>query len=150
MAKVTKPAAHYVLYDDGCPLCTFQMRVLTWLDWFDTLILLPISSPKAAAIAPTLSREMLLEAIHCVTPDGRIFCGAWCIRHLGMRLPLLVPVGLILWIPGVMWIAERVYRWISRNRHYLSRLFGCKVACVLHPAKHRPRDEMISPAPPEQ
>jgi predicted DCC family thiol-disulfide oxidoreductase YuxK len=125
------------------------MRLLTWLDLFDTVILLPVSSPKVATIAPTLNRERLLEAIHCVTPDGRIFRGARCIRHLGLRLPLLLPLGLFLWIPGVIWIAEWVYLWVSRNRHGLSRLFGCKEACALLPAKHRPTDEKVSPAPNE-
>jgi len=24
-----------VLYDSDCPLCTFQMKLLTWLDWFN-------------------------------------------------------------------------------------------------------------------
>ena len=44
---------------------------------------------------------------------------------------------LILWIPGVIYLAEIVYRWISRNRHLLSRVFGCKGACALMPARKR-------------
>ena len=28
-------AQQIVLYDDSCPLCTFQMRALTWLDSTD-------------------------------------------------------------------------------------------------------------------
>jgi predicted DCC family thiol-disulfide oxidoreductase YuxK len=142
--------ANIVLYDADCPLCTFQMRVLTWLDWFHTVSMLPVSSPKAAVIAPTLSRELLLEAIHCVTPEGQIHRGARCIRHLSMRMPLLLPVGLVLWIPGVIWIAERIYMWVSRNRHLLSRIFGCKEACALLPAKKRPTDEILSKATPKQ
>jgi predicted DCC family thiol-disulfide oxidoreductase YuxK len=147
---VTKLAAILILYDDGCPLCTFQMRVLTWLDWFDSLTMLLVSSPQVEAIAPNLSRGQLLEAIHCLTADGRIFRGARCIRHLGLRLPLLLPLGLFLWIPGVIWIAEGVYLWVSRNRHRLGRIFGCKEACALLPAKNRQKDEMFFPRPPEQ
>lgn len=120
------------------------MRLLTWLDWFDSLVLVPVSSTGVAAIAPTLSREQLLEAIHCVTPDGRIFRGARGIRHLSLRLPLLLPLTLFLWLPGVIWIAERVYQWVSRHRLGLSRLFGCKQACAFLPAKNRPTDEIIS------
>jgi predicted DCC family thiol-disulfide oxidoreductase YuxK len=142
---VTNNVTNLILYDDGCPLCTFQMRLLTWLDWFDSLTMLPVSSPRVAAVATAPGREQLLEAIHCVTPDGRIFRGARCIRYLSMRLPLLIPLGLFLWIPGVIWIAERVYMWVSRNRHVLSRIFGCKEACALLPAKQRPTKEIISP-----
>lgn len=135
-------ATNFVLYDDQCPLCTFQMRLLTWLDWFNAVSLLPLSNPRASEIAPSLSREALLEAIHCVTPEGKIHRGARCIRFVGMRMPLLVPLALFLWIPGVIWIAEKFYNLISRNRHLLSRVFGCKEACQILPSRksHRPAD----------
>jgi predicted DCC family thiol-disulfide oxidoreductase YuxK len=133
---------HTVLYDDECSMCTFQMKVLSWLDWGDVLALTPLSDPHAQEIAPALRREDLQEAIHCVTPEGRIYRGARAIRFVGMRLPLLVPVALFLWIPGVILVAEVVYQWISRNRLLFSRVFGCKDACALLPAKKREQDKL--------
>jgi len=136
----TKPL-NYVLYDDQCPLCTFQMRVLTWMDWFNASSLLPISSPKAEEIASHLNRERLQEAIHCVAKNGKTYRGARCIRFIGLRLPLLIPLALFLWLPGVIWFAEKIYMWISRNRLLLSRLFGCKEACAILPPRKRSSDE---------
>jgi len=133
---------HIILYDGECPMCVFQMKVLSWLDWFGVLALMPLSDPHAQEIAPQLTREDLLEAIHCVTPQGRIYRGARAIRFVGMRLPLLVPVALFLWFPGVILIAEIIYRWVSRNRLVLSRLFGCKDACAILPAKKREQDKL--------
>ena len=133
---------HIVLYDDGCPMCTFQMKVLSWLDWFDVLAITPLSDPRAQKIAPTLTREDLLEAIHCVTPRGRIHRGARAVRFVGLRLPLLVPVAVFLWIPGVIFVAEIIYQWVSRNRLLLSRVFGCKEACAVMPAKKREQDTL--------
>lgn len=129
--------SNLLLYDDGCPLCTFQMRVITWLDWFHRVELLPISDPRAATVAPGLTPEALSEAVHCVTGEGRVHRGARAIRFIGMRLPLAVPVALFLWLPGVIWVAERIYQWVSRNRHLLSRWFGCREACALLPARRR-------------
>lgn len=129
-----------VLYDSDCPLCTFQMKLITWLDWLNRVSLLPVKDGRAAEVAPDLTREDLLEAIHCVTPGGRIYRGARAIRFLGMRMPLLVPLSLFLWIPGVIWVAEVVYMWISRNRLVLSRLFGCKGACAIMPERKREDD----------
>lgn len=129
------PSRHVVLYDDECAMCTFQMRVLTWLDWRNALQLLPLSDPSAAVLAPQLSRYDLQEAIHCIARNGRIYRGARCIRFVGMRLPLLIPVALFLWIPGVIQIAEIFYQWVSRNRLLLSRVFGCKGACALLPPR---------------
>jgi predicted DCC family thiol-disulfide oxidoreductase YuxK len=133
---------HTVLYDDECPMCTFQMKVLSWLDWGDVLALTPLSDPRAQEIAPALTREDLQEAIHCVTPEGCIYRGARAIRFVGIRLPLLVPVALFLWIPGVILVAEIIYQWISRNRLLFSRVFGCKDACALLPAKKRKQDKL--------
>ena len=133
---------HSVLYDDECPLCTFQMRVLTWLDWHNALALVPLSDPRAHELAPALGREDLQEAIHCVAVDGKIHRGARAIRFVGMRLPLLVPMALFLWIPGVIVVAEAVYRVISRNRLVLSRMFGCKGACAILPKREREQDKL--------
>jgi predicted DCC family thiol-disulfide oxidoreductase YuxK len=131
---------HSVLYDPDCPLCTFQMRLLSWLDWNNQLALIPLSDPRTALLAPSLTREDLLEALHCVTPEGRILRGARALRFIGARLPLLWPLALVLWFPGVILVAEIVYRWISRNRYWISRLFGCKDACTLLPKKERSQD----------
>lgn len=133
---------HTVLYDDECPLCTFQMKVLSWLDWFHALALVPLSDAHAREIAPQLTREDLLEAIHCVTPERKVHRGARAIRFVGMRLPLLLPVALLLWIPGVIQIAEIIYAFVSRNRLWFSRIFGCKEACSILPARKREQDKL--------
>lgn len=139
------PSQHTVLYDSDCPLCTFQMKSLTWLDWLDKVRFLPIKDPKASKLAPGIEREDLLEAIHCVTPEGEIHRGARAIRFLGLRTPVLVPVSLVLWFPGVIWVAEAVYRFVSRHRLFFSKIFGCKGACAVMP--ERKREEAGSQAP---
>tara|TARA_R110002096_G_scaffold126328_7_gene272981 strand:- start:3394 stop:3696 length:303 start_codon:yes stop_codon:yes gene_type:complete len=97
--------------------------------------MVPLKDPRTESIAPDITREDLLEAIHCITPEGTIHRGARAFRFLGLRIPMLLPVGLFLWIPGVIWIAEKVYAFISRNRHFFSRIFGCKGACSIMPEK---------------
>lgn len=141
-------ATHVLLYDDHCPLCQFQMKVLTWMDWFNVLSLLPVSNPKAAQMAPGVARADLLEAIHCVTASGRIHRGARALRFVGMRMLPTLPMALFLWIPGVIWIAERVYMWVSRNRHLLSRWFGCKDACAVMPTRQRANEQILEEAEP--
>ena len=48
---------------------------------------------------------------------------------------MLLPVGLFLWIPGVIRIAEMIYAYDSKHRLFLSRIFGCKGACAILPEK---------------
>jgi len=133
---------HLVLYDDECPMCVFQMKLLTWLDWLNVASLVPLSSEREQAAAPQLDREELRAAIHVITRDGAIHRGARCIRFLALRMPLLVPLGLLLWVPGVIWIAELVYRYVSNHRLVLSRVFGCKDACAIMPKRKREQDKM--------
>ena len=135
-------AKHLVLYDDQCPLCVFQMKTLTWLDWLHVARVVPLSSPEAQQAAPSLEPEQLRAAMHVVTPDGTILRGARSIRFLSLRMPLLMPLGIFLWVPGVIWVAEKLYQWVARNRQSLSRLFGCKDACALMPSRKREGDKL--------
>ena len=136
-------ATNTVLYDSDCSLCTFQSRLITWLDWFNTVSLMPIADPRSREIAPQLTRTDLHEAIHCVAKNGKIFRGARCLRFIGLRMPLACLFSLVLWIPGVIYLAEIAYQWISRNRYILSRVFGCKEACSILPARRRENEEAV-------
>lgn len=138
-------STHIVLYDGDCSLCTFQSRLITWLDWFNTVSLLPIADPRASEVAPRLTRTDLNEAIHCVAKSGKIYRGARCLRFIGLRMPLAFPFALVMWIPGVIIVAEIIYRWISRNRYILSRVFGCKEACAIMPSR-RAHDRTVTGA----
>ena len=125
--------SHAVLYDGECSFCTFQMKMLRWMDWDDRFTLVPSADPRVSKLAPALTHADLNEAIHCVTESGKIHRGARAIRFIALRLPAAIPVALFLWLPGVILVAERVYSLISRNRQWISRVFGCKGACALVP-----------------
>jgi predicted DCC family thiol-disulfide oxidoreductase YuxK len=131
--------ADVLLYDDGCAMCAFQTRLLKKLDWGHVVDLMPMSRPEAATLAPNLTSRDLHDAMHCITPCGQVYRGAAAIRHFGMRMPLLWPLALLLWLPGTMWLAERAYAAISRNRYVLSRFFGCGSACAVHAPKTETR-----------
>jgi predicted DCC family thiol-disulfide oxidoreductase YuxK len=139
---VSPMGKHLVLYDDQCPLCVFQMKLLTWLDWLHVARVVPLSSPEAQTAAPSLEPEQLRAAMHVVTSSGAIHRGARSIRFLSLRMPLLVPLGLFLWVPGVIWVAEKVYNLIARNRLTLSKVFGCKDACAILPTRQREGDHL--------
>ena len=137
---MAQPDKNTVIYDDLCPMCTFQMRVVSWLDWFSALRLMPMSDPRAVEIAAGVTREELRERMVCATPAGRLHRGARAVRHLALRVPLLVPLALLMWVPGVIWIAEWVYTRVAHNRYVLSRLLGCKTACRVLPPREKKED----------
>lgn len=103
------------------------------LDWLKKVDLIAIKDERTQAIAPDITRQDLMEAIHCITPEGKIHRGARAIRFLGFRIPVLLPIGLFLWLPGVIYVAEVFYKFVSDRRQFFSRIFGCKEACALFP-----------------
>ena len=111
------------------------MRTLRRLDWLERFELRPASDPGPEVTALGVTPQALAGAIHCVTPDGRVMQAARCLRFIGLRVPLLMPVALLLWVPGMLPLAEVVYRWVSQNR-YRFRPCRCGAnACKLEPPK---------------
>lgn len=114
-----KKPTNFVLYDDTCPLCTGQMKRIRRLDWEHAITPLAVSDPRVSEVAPQLKRDQLMASIHCVSARGKVIRGARCFRFIAMRIPVLMPLALLLWVPGVIYLAEWIYRLISRHRHQL-------------------------------
>lgn len=111
---------HIVLFDGECVFCQTQVRWLRRLDWRHQFDWLPNAQRfSARRILPDLDPQALDAAIHCVTQRGEILQSSRALRFVFLRLPLLLPVAVLLWIPGMLPLAERVYQWVSRHRHRL-------------------------------
>ncbi|MEC7637885.1 MAG: DUF393 domain-containing protein [Verrucomicrobiota bacterium] len=128
-------ARHLLFFDSDCPFCQLQIRLLSKLDWFNTVEFIPLKKFSESLSGVHIEENELNQAIHCVTPKKTIFKGPEAIRFLAMRMPLLVPMSLIMWLPGMMFIAQKIYNLISKNRYVLSKFIGCKDSCALEGSK---------------
>lgn len=137
-----------VLFDGMCGFCQFQIRLIEALDWLGKLECVPLQSTLAAELAPSARREDLLAAMH-VIPAGQTFDpnrriqGARAVRFLALRLPLLFPIGVLLWLPLLIYPADWIYRLIARNRYVISKVFGCSAGTCAVPAS-RGKDQQSS------
>jgi len=115
--ETTKAA---VLYDGQCQLCLRSVRLLKRLDKFGRLEFLdgrdPANIPPAAS---QIESGRFLEQMHIVTPTGQVYAGFQAFRWMAGRLPLLMPLWLFLFLPGVPWIGQKIYLWIAKNRFHL-------------------------------
>lgn len=111
------------------------MRLLARLDWRRALRLVPASSPDCHWLVPNLPPGQLMEAIHCVTTGGQVLRGARAVRFVALRVPLLVLAAIVLWMPGMIWMAEMLYARISTQRYRISGALGCQDACAPSPSK---------------
>ena len=103
-----------VVYDGSCGFCRkWVLRLKRW-DRDDRIDVLPLQD-EAAPAAAQRSREELRRAAHVVLPDGRVYAGARAFREVCPYLPGGHLVGAVLHLPGALWVAERLYRWIART-----------------------------------
>lgn len=110
---------HRVIYDGDCAFCCRMVRTLQRLDWLRCLDWVTAQAALPEAQARGVSAAQLNEALHCLAADGRVLAGAAALRFIGLRLPLLSLPALLLYIPGVLPLAERAYRAVAARRHCL-------------------------------
>lgn len=120
---MTRPV---LLYDGDCAFCTTcvhfverrirpEAEIVAWQ--FADLTELGVSAEEAAA------------AVQWVEPDGGVRAGHEAIAAmLAAAGPIWRSAGRLLLLPGISWIAARVYRLVASNRH---RLPGGTPACEL-------------------
>jgi predicted DCC family thiol-disulfide oxidoreductase YuxK len=125
------PGRGIVLFDGECPFCRKSIRILQSLDWFgrlhyqncrDTANLPPCAEPLIPA--------KLIEEMHVVDPGrGRARAGFRGVRWALWRLPLGMLAAPWLYVPGVPWLGDRIYKWVAKNRFKLVPCddTGCRV-----------------------
>jgi len=106
-----------LIYDDGCRFCRESVRVLHWLDWFDTVNPLPLSAAGEYVAQYSLSHDALMASVHLITRGGRVFTGVEAVREFGLGMPLLYPLALMLRLGFMLRLAKRFYRLVSANRY---------------------------------
>lgn len=110
-----------VLYDGDCPFCRGSVRVLKSLDWLHRLAFQSArETDKLPETAVPLDHQKLLDEMHVVPPGrDRAYAGFSAFRWMAWRLPLTALIAPLLYVPGVLWAGNRVYRLIARNRFKL-------------------------------
>jgi len=124
-----------VLFDGDCAFCQRSVRILKSLDWLDRLSFQNArETDHWPAAAEELSLPKMLEEMHLVTPDRQhTYAGFRAFRWMAWRLPLTWLTAPLLYCPGILWLGNRAYRWIARNRY---NLVACQDGvCQIPPKK---------------
>lgn len=112
------PGKAVVLFDGECRYCQKSVRILRGLDWLGRLAFQSgRETDRLPPSAEPLDPQRLIEEMHIVTPDRRrVHVGFGAFRWMAWRLPLTLPIAPLLYLPGVPWLGNRVYRWVAKNR----------------------------------
>lgn len=108
-----------LLYDGDCEFCRRQVNLVERWDQEGRIEMVPFQLADLASYR--VSRAAAAEAMHLVAPAGEVWRGAAAARELMRLLPGGWTLAWLFRLPGAMYVAERVYRWVARRRHR----FGC-------------------------
>ncbi len=118
-----------LVYDGMCRMCTRLSNVLKKWDGRRQIEVVPSQETGVMARFPWIPARAYAEAIQLVGPGGETWQGAAAIEQLLNVLPRGRWIAWIFRIPFVRALADRVYRWVARNRYRL----GCGEHCQSRP-----------------
>lgn len=118
-----------LVYDGMCRMCTRLSNVLKKWDTRREIEVVPSQATGVTARFPWIPARAYAEAIQLVGPGGKTWQGAEAIERLLGILPRGNWIGWVFRIPFVRVLADRLYRWVARNRYHL----GCGEHCQSRP-----------------
>lgn len=113
------PRIPVVLFDGDCGFCTTQARRLAAPG---KISLRSFREEGALADFPGVTLEECVREMKLVDREGHVYGGAEAIaRALRVGRPFLGTVAILYYVPGVRWVADRIYAWVAANRFRFSR-----------------------------
>lgn len=121
-----------VLFDGSCNLCRGSAERVRRLDQAQRIEFLDLHDPTALRRFPQVQPEVAMRWMQAVNPKGEIFSGSDAWARIGLLLPGWKMVAWILLIPGIRWVAGKIYSWIASNRYRWNRSVCEDGTCQVH------------------
>lgn len=114
------------MYDGNCRMCTRIVDLVREWDARSEIEITPSQAPGIQARFPWISEQRYAESMQLIGADRRTWQGAAAVEQLLTILPRGRWIAWIFRVPFVRALADRVYRWVARNRYRL----GCGEHCA--------------------
>jgi predicted DCC family thiol-disulfide oxidoreductase YuxK len=121
-----------ILYDGSCNFCRGSVARLRRYDTRHRIETLDLHDPAAQARFPQVDREQAMRLMQAVDSQGRVCSGAEAWARIGLLLPGWKLIAWLLLVPGIRWIAAKVYGWIARNRYRWNASVCEDGSCSMH------------------
>lgn len=121
-----------VLFDGSCSLCRASVARARRFDRNQRIEFLNLHDPQAASRFPQVNRQEAMRLMQAVDLNGRVFSGVDAWARIGRQLLGWNLVAWILLVPGIHWLAARIYAWVARNRYRWNRAACEDGTCNLH------------------
>ena len=96
---------------------------------------LDVNDPAALQRFPQVDRDEALRWMQAVDSKGNVFSGSDAWARIGGWLPGWKLVAWLLLVPGIRWLAGKIYAWVARNRYRWNRELCEDGTCRVHVEK---------------
>lgn len=134
-----------VLYDGNCNLCSGSVARLRRMDPRHRIETMDLHDPTVPLRFPQIQPDEAMRLMQAVDARGRVYSGADAWARIGLALPGWNLVAWLLLVPGIHFLAQRVYGWVARNRYRWNRDACEGGTCALH--MNAPRNGQTRPGP---
>src|SRR3989442_14735732 len=109
ISETMKNPPYILLYDRDCGICSAVSRWIRALDWRRRIRLQSIQSSRSILVG--IPEDRMLDALHVVSPDGRVTTGGDAVPTLIGALPIGAGVERVLREAApLMRVVHRFYR----------------------------------------
>ncbi|MGZ5622371.1 MAG: DCC1-like thiol-disulfide oxidoreductase family protein [Methylobacter sp.] len=115
-----------VFYDQLCPLCNRTVLTLNHFDIFGRIDFKSAQeyAPHYPALAP-IDSETLLTDLYALDSNNRLYSGVNTYAQILIKMGYLLPIGIILTLPGIYQFALKKYRSIADTRNRIRCTSDC-------------------------
>jgi predicted DCC family thiol-disulfide oxidoreductase YuxK len=104
-------------YDGECPLCNRTRIIVNHLDTCNKIEFLTVQSHYLNEPAlKNVEIDQLLNDIHSVDRNGKVYVGLDTYIQVFRAIWYLIPISMIIRIPGVYHVGKKIYKFIATNR----------------------------------
>lgn len=128
-ASVGLGRPYTLVYDGLCRICNPLADLVRRWDQRRRIEVVPSQATGVMARFPWIPPQAFAQALQLVGPGGRTWQGAAAVEELLTVLPRGRWIAWIFHVPFVRTLADRVYRWVARNRYRM----GCGEHCQSRP-----------------
>jgi predicted DCC family thiol-disulfide oxidoreductase YuxK len=121
-----------ILYDGACNLCRASVAKLRRLDPQGRVETLDLHNPDVPKRFPQVNADEAMRLMQAVDSQGRVYSGSDAWARVLLALPGWKLIAWLLLVPGIRFVAQRIYAWVARNRYRWNREACEDGTCALH------------------
>lgn len=127
MSQHHRSQSYVLVFDGKCDMCRRSVDWISRRDGQGVIEALPYQDPSVSDRFPEIPYRAFERAIQFVRPEGASLEGARAVEEILRVIPHTRWMAPFFYVPGVRWLAQRIYRIVAGNR----RRFGCGDHCSL-------------------